>query len=274
MTTWGTGGAHVAGGAGPSFGSDGTVYVATTADAATPQSAQANRVVALDPVTLRPKHWLATDAADFNASPVVFTHKDRELVAVSGNDGRLYLLDGKSLGGVDQRTPLYVTAKYSSRGSGGGLATWEDKAGTRWIAASAVGGEAPGLKFTANGPAPTASIVAFTLVDADGRLTLAPAWRSPNLVSPLPPLVVNGMVLVVSLGERGTAAAAPDAAQSAARSAPARLHVLDAALGKPLWNSGSSITSKARARIAAGAGQVYLVTDDNHLYAFGIPMEH
>ena len=50
--------------------------------------------------------------------------------------------------------------------------------------------------------------------------------------------------------------------------------MLDAAHGKPLWNSGSTITSKARARIAAGAGQVYLVTDDNHLYAFGIPMEH
>jgi NAD(P)-dependent dehydrogenase (short-subunit alcohol dehydrogenase family) len=28
------------------------------------------------------------------------------------------------------------------------------------------------------------------------------------------------------------------------------------------------------ATMAAGAGQVYLVTDDNHLYAFGIPMEH
>jgi outer membrane protein assembly factor BamB len=52
------------------------------------------------------------------------------------------------------------------------------------------------------------------------------------------------------------------------------LYVLDAASGKPLWNSDRTIASMARARIAAGAGQVYLVTDDNHLYAFGIPMEH
>ena len=58
------------------------------------------------------------------------------------------------------------------------------------------------------------------------------------------------------------------------RSAPARFYVLDAASGKPLWTSGLSITSTARARIAAGSGQVYLVTQDNHLYAFGIPMEH
>ena len=55
---------------------------------------------------------------------------------------------------------------------------------------------------------------------------------------------------------------------------PAKAYVLDAASGKPLWNSGLTITSSARARIAAGAGQVYLVTDDNQLYAFGIPMEH
>ena len=50
--------------------------------------------------------------------------------------------------------------------------------------------------------------------------------------------------------------------------------MLDAVSGKPLWNSGLTITSSARARMAAGSGQVYLVTADNHLYAFGIPMEH
>jgi hypothetical protein len=274
VTTWGTGGAHVAGSAGPTFGTDGTIYVAMSADTATPPSPYASRVVALDPATLRPKDWLATDGADFNASPVVFKHKDRELVAVSGNDGRLYLLDTGSLGGADHRTPLHVTAKYSSAGPGGGLATWEDDAGTRWIAASVVGGEAPGLKFTSNGRAPAGSIVAFTLVDADGRLTLAPAWRSSNLVSPLPPLVVKGMVLAVSSGEHRTGPANLGAAQRRQRSEPARLYVLDAASGKPLWNSGTTITSTARARIAAAAGQVYLVTDDSHLYAFGIPMEH
>ena len=259
VTTWRSGGAHVAGSAGPSFGTDGTIYVATTTDASTPPSPHANSVVALDRATLQPKDWLATDGADFNASPVLFKHKDRELAAVSGNDGRLYLLDTGSLGGPDHRTPLHVTAKYSAAGEGGGLATWEDHEGTRWIAASVVGGPTAGPKFTSNGLAPAGSIVAFTLVEADGRPTLAPAWRSPNLVSLLAPLVVNGMVFAVSSGQR---------------SAPARLYVLDAASGKPLWNSGLTITSTARARIAAGSGQVYLVTQDNHLYAFGIPMEH
>jgi outer membrane protein assembly factor BamB len=255
VTTWRSGGAYVAGSAGPSFGTDGTIYVATTTEASTPPGPYANSVVALDRATLQPKDWLKTDGADFNASPVVFKYKDHELAAVSGNDGRLYLLDTRSLGGADHRTPLHVTAKYSAAGQGGGLATWEDEGGTRWLAASVVGGPTASPKFTSNGLAPAGSIVAFKLVDAGGRPTLAPAWRSPNLVSPLAPLVVNGMVFAVS-------------------TAPSRLYVLDAASGKPLWKSGLTITSTARARIAAGSGQVYLVTDDNHLYAFGIPMEH
>ena len=50
--------------------------------------------------------------------------------------------------------------------------------------------------------------------------------------------------------------------------------MLDGATGKELWSSGKTITSFARAGLSAGGGQVYLVTYDNHLYAFGIPMEH
>ena len=273
VTTWPTGGAHVAGAAGPAFGTDGTLYVATTkAPSATP-SAHANSVVALDRATLKPKDWLATDDADFNASPVVFKHKDRELVAVSGNNGRLYLLDAASLGGADHRTPLHVTAKYAAPGIGGGLATWEGD-GTRWIVASVEGGPTAGLTFAANGLAPSGSLVAFKLVDAEGQITLAPVWRSPGLVSPLAPLVVNGMVFAVSSGEYRAGPATLTADQRRQRSTPARLHVLDAVSGKPLWNSGLTITSPARARMAAGSGQVYLVTADNHLYAFGIPMEH
>ena len=273
VTTWPTGGAHVAGSAGPTFGTDGTLYVATTKDASAAPSRHANSVVALDRATLQPKDWLTTDDGDFNATPVVFRHKDRELVAVSGNNGRLYLLDAASLGGPDHRTPLHVTAKYSAPGTGGGLATWEDE-GTRWIAASVEGGPIAGLTFAANGLAPAGSVVAFKLADADGQITLVPAWRSPGLVSPLAPLVVNGMVFVVSSGEYRAGPATLTAAQRRQRSTPARLHVLDAASGKPLWNSGLTITSPARARMAAGSGQVYLVTADNHLYAFGIPMEH
>lgn len=274
VTTWRTGDAYVAGTAGPTFGPDGTLYVALTTSRSTAASPYANSVVALDPSTLEPKDWLTTEDADFNATPAVFRYKDRQLLVASGNNGRLYLLDTASLGGADHRTPLHVTATYSAAGTGGGLSTWEDPDGTRWVVASVHGGPTPGVRFTSNGPAPSGSVVAFKLVDTDGQLALAPAWRSPDLVSPLAPLVVSGMVFAVSSGEYRAGPSTLTAAQRRQRSVPAVLYVLDATTGKPLWSSGLTVTSSARAKLAAGSGQVYLVTADNHLYAFGIPMEH
>ena len=53
------------------------------------------------------------------------------------------------------------------------------------------------------------------------------------------------------------------------------LYALDASSGKELWNSGTSITSFVYSGgLAAGDGQVYVPTNDNTLYAFGIPLEH
>ena len=223
---------------------------------------------------LQPKDWFTADAADFNASPVVFKHKDRKLVAASGNDGRLYLLDAASLGGADHQTPLHVTPKYSAPGTGGGLATWED-ADTRWIVASVDGGPTAGLTFASNGLAPAGSVVAFKLVDADGKIDARAvlAIAGSGFAAGATGGERDGLCRVerrVPLGSRRRSPPRSDDSDSA----PARLYVLDAVSGKPLWNSGLSITSSARARLAAGSGQVYLVTADNHLYAFGIPMEH
>jgi hypothetical protein len=64
------------------------------------------------------------------------------------------------------------------------------------------------------------------------------------------------------------------AAARAQRSTPAVLYVLDGATGKELWNSGRTITSFARGGLVASGGQVYMVTYDHHMYAFGIPVEH
>jgi outer membrane protein assembly factor BamB len=52
------------------------------------------------------------------------------------------------------------------------------------------------------------------------------------------------------------------------------LYALDPATGRELWSSGAAITSFARAGLAGGGGQVYVVTHDNTLYAFGIALEH
>ena len=55
-------------------------------------------------------------------------------------------------------------------------------------------------------------------------------------------------------------------------SANAVLYALDPATGKDLWNSGTTITAVASAGLSAGTGQVYVVTADNTVWSFGIPL--
>ena len=273
VTSWNTGGADIVGTVGPAFGSEGTLYVALGNAARGGDSTYANAVVALDRATLKPKDWLSAPGVEFNTAPIVLRYKDHDLVAAAANDGRMYLLDAGSLGSADHKTPLHVTAKYTAPGAGAGLATWESQ-GTRWILAPVSGAPPAGLKFAANGVAPHGGIVAFKVVEQGGKLALEPGWASRNLTSPLAPIVVNGLVFAVSSGEYRGSGARLTAAQRAQRSIPAVLYVLDATTGKQLWTSGTTITSFARGGLSAAAGQVYLVTYDNHLYAFGIPMEH
>jgi len=269
---WKAGRASIAGTSGLSLGSDGTIFVALgTAAQGAPH---ADSIVALDRDTLMPKDWFTAPGADFNATPIVIRHGSKDLIAATANDGRLYLLDGASPGGSDHKTPLAATAKYTGAGAGTGLATFQDESGVRWIFTTA-SGTTGDVTFTQNGPAASGRIVAFKVMDQGGKLSLAPAWQSPDVAAPLSPIVVNGMVFAVSSGEyRGPSSPPLSAAQRAQRSVPAVLHVLDAATGKTLWSSGTTITSFARGELSAGGGQVYLVTYDNHLYAFGIPLEH
>jgi hypothetical protein len=263
---WETGGPEIAGHAGVAFGSDGTVYVALGSAVApnfsagyTPDLTYANSVVALDRLTLEVKDWFTADGADFNVTPTIIRHDGRDLVAVAGNNGRLYLLDGATLGGADHRTPMHVAGPYSAPGAGGGLATFEHE-GARLVLAPAVGPMRGG-------------IVAFKVVDQGAGFALEPAWRSEKAVAPLAPIVVNGVVFAASSGEFRTDD--PMSAEARAqKSSSAVLYALDAATGRELWSSGMTIESFARVGLAGGGGQVYVVTHDNTLYAFGIPLEH
>jgi hypothetical protein len=265
--SWRTNGGNVAGSSGLTFGTDGTIFAAV-GDGPSAAGAFSNAIVALEPKTLKLKEAFTQPGADFNTSPVVFRHKDKDLMAVSGNDGRLYLLDATSL-----KTPLYVTPKYSNAGATGGLATWEHE-GTRWILASAIGAPPAGLKLAANGVVTSGGIVAFKLVDAGGAVSLEPAWVSRDLASPAAPLIFNGVVFVLSTGEHRPTNASATAAARVKASTPAVLYALDPLTGKELWTSGKTMTSFARGGLSAAAGQVYVVTFDNTVYAFGIPMEH
>ena len=241
VTTWKTDGGNIAGNAGLAFGADGTLYVAT-----------AGSVVSLEPKTLKLRDSFSVGASEFNSSPVVFSWKGRDLVAVSNRDGKIYLFDSASL-----KTPLAISAKFATITTDyapGALASWADSGGTRWILAPAAG-----------------AVVAFKVSDEQGKPVLTQAWTSRDLVSPVAPVVVNGVVFALSSGEFHTSDANMTAAQRAQRSQPAVLYALDAFTGKELWNSGKTITSFSphSAGLAVSTGQVYVVTFDNTLYAFG-----
>jgi outer membrane protein assembly factor BamB len=95
------------------------------------------------------------------------------------------------------------------------------------------------------------------------------------MLSAAPPTIVNGVVFAVSSGEYRGGDRQMTAQQRAQRSKPAVLYALDAATGKELWSSGTTIASFVRGvGPSAGDGQVYVVTYDGTVYAFGIPLEH
>ena len=247
---WSTNGGGVAGNYGPALGTDGTIYAATMDGDYSP-SAFSDSVVALDKITpetksLQLKDWFTPGKSAFTSSPVVFSVKDgdkeKDLVAVANKDGHLYLLDSAALGGADHKTPLASVSFATSGADAGALASWEDAAGGRWVAV----------------PAPNA-IVAYKVVGQAGKYSLQTGWTSPNIASPLPPIVVDGIVFAVASG---------------GGSRPAVLYALDGASGKELFNSGSTITTPVMRTggLAASAGQLYIAGADSTVYAFGIPL--
>jgi hypothetical protein len=231
VSTWKSNGGTL----GPAFGPDGTLYV--TSDGAEPS------LVALDPKTLQLKDSYTPGSQAFTSSPVVFDYKGKILAAAITKDGRLHLLDSASLGGADHKTPLdrTPTAPRAKDFASGALGTWQDPAGTRWILAPTSG-----------------AIVAWKVVDQNGAAALQPGWVSRDIVLPLTPMVVNGVIFSVSGGP-------PRAV----------LYALNSATGKELWNSGNTIGSfVSGGGLSAGGSQVYLGTYDGTLYAFGFPIEH
>src|SRR5439155_9055277 len=90
----------------------------------------ANAIVALDPKTLALKDWFTQPTADFVTGPIVIGDKGKEFVAAAAGDGRVYILDPKSLGGSNHSTPVYISRAYSSAKSGfaiGALTSWEEQ---------------------------------------------------------------------------------------------------------------------------------------------------
>ncbi len=235
--------------AGFAVGTDGTLFVQT------PDSLEA-----LSGRELKPLGKLATGggASKLSATPVVFEYKGRDLVVSAGRDGRLYVGDGKAIGGPDGKTPLSQTLPLSKTGGvWGGLASWEDADGTRWVAAPVWGALNEELKAPLmNGAAPAGSVVAFKVDEQNGAPVLVPAWVSRDLKSPVPPVVTSGAVFALSTGGKAV------------------LYALDGTTGKEIWSSGTQVPVAASLTgLAIANGRIFFTAVDGTLYAFGVHLE-
>jgi outer membrane protein assembly factor BamB len=280
---------------GAAIGSDGTVYAPTGDGPFDPEKHEfSEAIIAVTPKELQLKDYFSpTNAAfmwkrdlDMNVTPVVFDYKGRELLAASSKECRVYLLDSKSLGGADHRTPLYRSplvcneeVNFAAAGVWGSLASWQDSSGTRWVLIPFWGPVHPQFKVPVSyGPVENGAIVAFKVEEKDGKTILAPAWMSRDMNQAEPPVIANGVVFAYGSGENNTQATpeeglgANTSAKRIAKSTHAILYALDAETGKELWSSGDQITSFAHfSGLSVANGRVYLGTYDGNLYSFGLP---
>jgi outer membrane protein assembly factor BamB len=233
-------------------------------------------LLALSPKHLELKQYFSISGAPETAmdslnvtAPVVFAYQGRDLIASAGADGRLYLLDSKSVGGDDHKTPLAQTPPVASKGGGiwGGLSSWLDTDGTRWILAPVWGPVNPALNAPGSGSAPHGSIVAFKVEDKGGKTVLTPGWVSRDMRSPEPPVITGGVVFALSAGDYGND-------ERPKGSGHAILYALDAVTGSEMYSTADQVMAPGNLTgVTVANGRVFFTTVDNTLYAFGIYLE-
>lgn len=261
VSNWKSQNGSIAGNAGAAVGPDGTLYAATTA----------GELVALAPKTLAVKATQKIPGVKFTSTPVVFELNSKDVVAVAASDGRLYLFDAALTGDK----PLAQSAVYSEPNfDAGSLTTWNDEQGTRWLLSAAGGSAAKALAGSGQN-IEHGAVVAWKVVANGSSAEFQPGWVSPDLISPMTPLVENGVVFALSSGEARSNKSGAPASQVVKESTPAVLYALDGETGKELWNSGRTISSFVHSGgLIGGEARLYLADYEGNQYAFGIPIEH
>ena len=285
---------------GPVIGGTGAVHIQTAARVDSTEQWTAG-VHSLTPVELKARFDSpadrsgAADSADFGnlinvASPILFTYKDRELIASVCSSNRLCLSDSASVDVAVPQTPQPVRTSpivqvgrglsgLVERGIWGSLSSWQDADGTRWVLGAVTGPLHPDLKVPmTNGLTPNGSIVAFRVQEQAGKMALEPAWVSRDLDSPLPPVIANGVVFALSAGEftRQLKSTDGDTAvdERAKGSSHATLYALDARTGRELYSSRNLVAVPASLTgLTVANGRVYFGGVDGSFYAFGMYME-
>lgn len=266
-----------------------------------------NTVIAVAPKaygiadSFTPSNWQYLNAKDLDlgsGSPVIFSFKDRTLLATSSKEGVVYLLDANNLGGTDHSKPLFQSPRlgndeerYYGRGVWGGISTWQSDNGDRFLFVPMWGPTSPnGFQFPQSyGPTPHGSIMALKVADNGDGPNLSAQWISRDLAVPDNVAVANGVVYVVQTGEqtaqhisnpeghgRALNGQPPETIASLAKFrstpvAPMILYALDARTGKELYSSGTLLKSWVHfSQPAVALGKVFLVSHDAHVYAFGL----
>lgn len=217
-------------------------------------------------------------------TPVAFQWKGSDVIVSGSRNGRIYLLDAKSLGGADHHTPLAQSepvasadTNFAGNGFQGAFSSWEDTetnpaAPVRWIYASLRGPAKSG------GNAPHGSIVAFKVVDNGGKPSLELAWVSRDMMAPAPTATANGLVFALSSGESNREAKEDGKPYSVAEreklATHATLYVLDAATGAELYSTGNmAATFSHNSGLTVANRRIYFTTHDNTVFALGFLAE-
>jgi outer membrane protein assembly factor BamB len=280
-----------AGSAGTAIGGDGTVYFQAAYGEGDSISGYRDAILALDSRDLHVKDYFLIseksikerDLGQRGITPMVFPWGGRDIITAGGRDGRIYLLDSKTLGGADHKTPLFRTEvlataekNYDGNGFQGAFSSWFDvDSQNRWIYAPLSGPvrKSAHLPF-AGSPSASGSIVAFQLGAQQQTPDMRPLWVSGEIPSPGPVAIGNGMVFALATGlppRRAKKDGKPySLSEMQLMAHPAQLHALDALTGKELYSSGNAVSGFARpGALAVANGRIYLTSQDNNVYCFG-----
>ena len=217
-------------------------------------------------------------------SATIFPLNGRDVMAAGGEEGVVYLLDAKRIGGGDHKTPLYRSpvfvneqADFAGSGFWGAFATMADEKEARWLFAPALGPAASGVKFPlTNGDAPDGSIMAFRIEEKDGRPMVVPAWISRNMNLPEPPIIAGDLVFAISNGEfarqsKDNGGLYNSAERIAKHVGHTVLYAFDVRTGKQLFSSEDAMRSWTHfSGISISGGRVYVTTFDSTVYGFGV----
>ena len=188
--------------------------------------------------------------APMASTPVVIVGKDKQWVAAGSSDGSILLMDATGAAAKPNATPVGFTPTA--------LATFDDAAGLHWLLAT-------------DTTKATGAVHAFKMMDNGGTPSLQEAWKSQDMAAPARPIIVDGVVFALATGAERSG----NAMKPATRGTHATVYAMDAATGKPLWNSGDTITSfVGTGGLSFNESQIYVSTYDNTLYSFGHPEPH